>query len=440
MSPRRPIPIRITSVPGTAARAAQSVCSEGLPGSSCPVTTVNEVASPRWVTGIPAAAGAAIALVTPGTTSKGTPAAASASASSPAAAEDERVAALQAHDPPAATAVRDERRVDLVLGHGGAPGGLARVEQLGAGPAEGQQPLGAEAVVDDDVGALQRVAARRGDQARVAGPGADQVDHPAHRRTWATTAAATRPRSSGSSAGPSRSVRPPGPPVTPPAKAVILRRPPPASSQQGPHRPHAASPELGQERPLGAQARVGRRVVQRLGGRGRERRRRASASTARSPCPGAGVRDVHRRGAWSRPATARAAAGRRRPAPARRPPRARACRAGCRRCPGSARSTGRAGSRGAGPPAGGCPSRPGRPTGRASRPPAGPISTSRGSSRGGTATIASPSGISPGRSLAEWTARSARPSRSASSSSFTNMPAVGRGRPVRPRSSGRPSS
>ena len=38
---------------------------------------------PRWVTGMPAQAGAATALLTPGTTSNGTPAATSASASSP---------------------------------------------------------------------------------------------------------------------------------------------------------------------------------------------------------------------------------------------------------------------------------------------------------------------------------------------------------------------
>ena len=135
--PGAPSPSGSRASRARAASAAQSVCSEGLPGSSCPVTTVNEVASPRWVTGIPAAAGAAIALVTPGTTSKGTPRGRQGLGLLAPAAEDERVAALQAHDPPAAAAVLDERRVDLVLGHRGAAGGLARVQQLGAGPAEG---------------------------------------------------------------------------------------------------------------------------------------------------------------------------------------------------------------------------------------------------------------------------------------------------------------
>jgi len=47
------------------------------------VTIERLCARPRWVTGIPTAAGAAIAELTPGTTSNGTPASAQASASSP---------------------------------------------------------------------------------------------------------------------------------------------------------------------------------------------------------------------------------------------------------------------------------------------------------------------------------------------------------------------
>ena len=51
--------------------------------SSWPVTTVNPRLAPRWVTGMPAAAGTLTALVTPGTTSTGTPRASQASRSSP---------------------------------------------------------------------------------------------------------------------------------------------------------------------------------------------------------------------------------------------------------------------------------------------------------------------------------------------------------------------
>ena len=70
-------------MPPARASASQSVSVVPLAGSSWPVTTVTWVDSPRCVTGMPAYAGAAIALVMPGTTSNGTPAAISASASSP---------------------------------------------------------------------------------------------------------------------------------------------------------------------------------------------------------------------------------------------------------------------------------------------------------------------------------------------------------------------
>ena len=75
-------PMYSTIVPPARASAAQSVCVSGLAGSSCPVTKVTEVATPRCVTGMPAYAGAAIPAVTPGTISKAIPAAARACASS----------------------------------------------------------------------------------------------------------------------------------------------------------------------------------------------------------------------------------------------------------------------------------------------------------------------------------------------------------------------
>ena len=70
-----------TIVPPTWASERQSTsCS---PARRWPVTTVNAADIPRWVTGMPAAAGAATDDVMPGTTSNGTPAACRASASSP---------------------------------------------------------------------------------------------------------------------------------------------------------------------------------------------------------------------------------------------------------------------------------------------------------------------------------------------------------------------
>ena len=70
-------------MPGNAASAGQSIAVSGLAGFSWPVTKATALAIPRWVTGIPAQAGAATPAVTPGTTSNATPAARQASASSP---------------------------------------------------------------------------------------------------------------------------------------------------------------------------------------------------------------------------------------------------------------------------------------------------------------------------------------------------------------------
>jgi hypothetical protein len=84
MWPTRATPIRITIVPPTRATARQSTePSVPAAGSSCPVTMVMLVDECRSVTGMPAYAGTAMAEVMPGTTSNGTPAAASAAASSP---------------------------------------------------------------------------------------------------------------------------------------------------------------------------------------------------------------------------------------------------------------------------------------------------------------------------------------------------------------------
>ena len=59
-----------------------------------PATTVKAVTSPRWVTGTPAYAGCGYGGVTPGTTSKATPACHEGERLFPASPEDKRVAAL----------------------------------------------------------------------------------------------------------------------------------------------------------------------------------------------------------------------------------------------------------------------------------------------------------------------------------------------------------
>ena len=71
-----------TSVPPTRASASKSMPSSPF-SRRCPVTKWTEAAQVRSVAGMPAYDSAETALVTPGTTSKGTPAAASSRASSP---------------------------------------------------------------------------------------------------------------------------------------------------------------------------------------------------------------------------------------------------------------------------------------------------------------------------------------------------------------------
>src|SRR5215472_6488443 len=74
ISSTRVIPLR--------ASAAQSTELRESPGRTCPASTQKPWLIPRWVTGMPAAAGTEVALVIPGTTSTGTPAARHASTSS----------------------------------------------------------------------------------------------------------------------------------------------------------------------------------------------------------------------------------------------------------------------------------------------------------------------------------------------------------------------
>ena len=102
--------MKATSVPGTRASAAASSAS-----TSCAANAVTADATPRCVTGMPAEPGTAAIDETPGTTSNGTPALRERERLLAAAAEHERVAALQAHDAPAAPAVRDEQLVHVVL-------------------------------------------------------------------------------------------------------------------------------------------------------------------------------------------------------------------------------------------------------------------------------------------------------------------------------------
>lgn len=54
MAGRLRAPMRMTRVSTAVARRAQSTEVSALPSTSCPVTTANDEAVPRWVTGMPA--------------------------------------------------------------------------------------------------------------------------------------------------------------------------------------------------------------------------------------------------------------------------------------------------------------------------------------------------------------------------------------------------
>ena len=99
--------------------------------------------------------------LTPGTTSTGTPCAAQARGLLAAAAEQERVAALEPDHAAAALGLLDEDPVDLVLRHGVVARGLADVDDLDVGGELVEQAARAEPVGDHDVGLGQSAAGPR---------------------------------------------------------------------------------------------------------------------------------------------------------------------------------------------------------------------------------------------------------------------------------------
>ena len=101
-----------------------------------------------------------------------------------AAAEHERIAALEPHDPLAGERVLDQQRVDLLLRHRAAPRQLRGVDDLDVGGQRGEQRLRRQVVGHDDVGLRDRPAAAHGDQSRIAR---------AHRRRGRRSRAARRP-------------------------------------------------------------------------------------------------------------------------------------------------------------------------------------------------------------------------------------------------------
>ena len=91
-----------------------------------------------------------------------------------AAAEHERIAALEAHDVFAALRVLDEQLVDLFLRGAAAADELADVESRGIAARELEHFGRNQPVVHDDVGFLQRAQALQRHEPGIAGSGADQ--------------------------------------------------------------------------------------------------------------------------------------------------------------------------------------------------------------------------------------------------------------------------
>ena len=98
--------------------------------------------------------------------------------SSPPRPEREGVASLEAQHPLALSGEPDQEPVDAGLGERviGAP--LARVDLLRVPAREREHPRRDEAIVDHDVRLLHEAHRAEGEQVRVAGTGADEVDLP----------------------------------------------------------------------------------------------------------------------------------------------------------------------------------------------------------------------------------------------------------------------
>ena len=122
------------------------------------------------MSGMPAAAGAASAAETPGDDVHRDARGAQRDRLLAAARGHERVAALEPHDVVVAAAELDQQRVDLGLRQRALPGRQPDAVPLGLGGRERDDLVQRRAVVDDDVGARERVARRAGEQRGSPGP------------------------------------------------------------------------------------------------------------------------------------------------------------------------------------------------------------------------------------------------------------------------------
>ena len=170
---------RSPSAPRWSARPGSGRRSPGRrPRRRAPTAPRTPEARPRWVTGIPASAGAATAELTPGMTSNGMPASTSASASSPPRPSTNGSPPFRRTTSWPAAGLADHQAVDRLLGHRRPAGALAHVEPAGLGRQRPQ--LGPrQGVEQHQVGLAQPPVRPHRQQVGVAGAGTHQGHAPA---------------------------------------------------------------------------------------------------------------------------------------------------------------------------------------------------------------------------------------------------------------------
>ena len=119
------------------------------------------------------------AAVTPGTISNGDAGLEQRLDLLAAAAEDQRVAALEPDHALTELAAPHQERVDLGLAHEVAGPLLADIDQLGRRVGQAEDAGADQPVVDHDLGLAQQARGLEGQQLGVAGAGADQIHHAA---------------------------------------------------------------------------------------------------------------------------------------------------------------------------------------------------------------------------------------------------------------------
>ena len=175
-APIRSTAISSTSVPELPPSSSQFTVDRSSPGATWTDTTWNSCATPRWVTGTQALAGHAHRAGDAGHDGDRDPGAQAGQDLLGPPAEHERIAALEPGHEPAGLGVADQRRVDVLLGHGPAVRDLARVDDLHVVAQLVEQRAGRQPVGEHHVGLGEQLPPAHGDQPGVAGPAADDRD------------------------------------------------------------------------------------------------------------------------------------------------------------------------------------------------------------------------------------------------------------------------